>query len=352
MSKANPNIRSPNNRDIISGADLVPPRAPFNTPASLLSAATHALIFITFAVLWRQQTPRQLTEPDRMAPVTIALVRPNKVEYIAFDEPSPVEQIEEVAGTVEGGGPLPASFTDAGPALPDSLSLPVPRVASANIAYVPAPQTTPRGSVSIPSTTDYSDYLATEAARLRAKQPQGDPVELSLFGGPKALGRSFVFVIDRSKSMHGSGISSLKAAQNELSYAIEQLEPVHRFTIIAYNQAPTYLGGWQLISATSENRERVVPFLSGLAPVGQTEHEMALLAALRLEPDVVFLFTDGGDPELRDPQIKYVSRAAAEQGSTIHCIQFGQGPLKDRSNFLARLARDCSGGFTYVDMSP
>jgi hypothetical protein len=77
---------------------------------------------------------------------------------------------------------------------------------------------------------------------------------------------------------------------------------------------------------------------------------MALRAALAMEPDAVFLLTDGGDPHLNEIQLANIRKLAARR-TTIHCIQFGFGALGDDDNFMMRLARENGGGYTYVNMS-
>jgi hypothetical protein len=70
-----------------------------------------------------------------------------------------------------------------------------------------------------------------------------------------------------------------------------------------------------------------------------------------MEPDVVFLLTDGGDPRLNEIQLKNLQKLASGV-ATIHCIQFGFGALLESDSFMARLARGNGGRYTYVDMSP
>ena len=72
---------------------------------------------------------------------------------------------------------------------------------------------------------------------------------------------------------------------------------------------------------------------------------------MSLRPDVVFLLTDGADPYLNAAQLQQTRRLAAGRTS-IHCIQFGFGPLQESDNFMMRLARQNDGGYQYVEMHP
>jgi Ca-activated chloride channel family protein len=76
---------------------------------------------------------------------------------------------------------------------------------------------------------------------------------------------------------------------------------------------------------------------------------MGLFAALRYKPDVIFLFTDAGDPFLKPGQLRAIREAAAGR-TAIHCLQFGAGPLSCEENFMERLAVENGGSYVYIDM--
>jgi hypothetical protein len=198
---------------------------------------------------------------------------------------------------------------------------------------------------------DPSAIFAEEAARKQALAARGPSASLGLFGSDQASGRSFVFLIDRSKSMGGAGLGAMAAAEDELVRAVEKLKPNHKFQIIAYHHKCVFLETKRiLIPATEENKKSIRGYLSGLAAFGATEHMTGLMTALRLEPDAIFLLTDGGDPYLSAVELARIATLA--KGKTaIHCIQFGSGPRAEQANFLERLAAYCDGGYGYVDMS-
>jgi hypothetical protein len=196
---------------------------------------------------------------------------------------------------------------------------------------------------------DDAAILAEEAALRAARAARGPTAQVSLFGSAEAEGRSFVFAIDRSKSMGGDGLNALAAARDELAQALKLLNPKHRFQIIAYHHKAVYFTEPRLTDATPGTLSKIPAFFDSLGAFGGTGHEMALRAALGMEPDVVFLLTDGGDPPLNEIQLKNIHKLA-EGLATIHCIQFGFGPLQDEDNFMVRLARQNGGSFTYVQM--
>jgi hypothetical protein len=69
-----------------------------------------------------------------------------------------------------------------------------------------------------------------------------------------------------------------------------------------------------------------------------------------LEPDVVFLLTDGGDPRLTNPEIDEIVRRAGQR-TRITCLQFGFGPSPDDSSAMRILAERTAGSYQYIDMA-
>jgi hypothetical protein len=285
--------------------------------------------------------------------VQIVLSRP---ESLPFDQ----YQTREESVTESPGEQNPASsiastsapdVTQSSQLVPPELALPVPE---SNLApgVVSSPSLTGsrRTGERIPIAGDVGSFIAEEQSRLRANRPQGDATTVSLFGGQGAQGRSFIFLIDRSKSMGSEGLGALQAAEEELLRALQSLQPTHKFQIIAYHHQCAYLNRRELLPATEENKKMVAGFLGNLAAFGATEHELALQSALYHEPDVIYLLTDGGDPYLTEGQIRKITKLAGSQ-TAIHCIQFGFGVLQSDNNFLSRLAAMNRGSFTYINMS-
>ena len=149
--------------------------------------------------------------------------------------------------------------------------------------------------------------------------------------------------------MGGGGLGAIEAAAKELAGCIDRLEESHKFQVIAYNQKPLYLTGRELLPATDGNKKQLIEFVKNLPAFGATEHEVGIFAALKLKPDVIFLFTDGGDPHLSTGQLRAIQDAA--KGTAIHSLHFGSGPRGDERSFLQTLAEKNSGSYVYIDMS-
>src|SRR5262249_277869 len=155
----------------------------------------------------------------------------------------------------------------------------------------------------------------------REQFPTGPMATISLFGSAPGIGRSFVFVIDRSSSMSNRGLGAIQSAAKELGARLTKMRPEQTVQVVAYNEKATYLTGRELIPATDENKRNLVAFISNLEPIGQTAHSRGVASALRLKPEVIFLLTDGGDPLLSLGDLLAIRDENAGR-TEIHCIQF------------------------------
>ncbi|MEN6458318.1 MAG: VWA domain-containing protein [Thermoguttaceae bacterium] len=181
---------------------------------------------------------------------------------------------------------------------------------------------------------------------------EGGKARTSLFG-LVGEGYKFVYVFDRSGSMGGEGRKSLRVVKAELLESLKNLDSVHQFQVVFYNERPTLFNPsgvpGRLGFATDESKQRVVSFLDSIKAIGGTDHEAALRVAIRLQPDVIFFLTDGDDPKLSAAQLAKIRDLAA--GILINTIEFGPGPKPAARSFLADLAQQNGGGYVYVDIS-
>jgi hypothetical protein len=193
--------------------------------------------------------------------------------------------------------------------------------------------------------------LAQEQALVSARKPRGEPVSLSVFGSERFSGRKFVFLLDQSDSMGSGGLGVLEASKSELDREIAKLLDFHEFQIVAYNDRTSMIARRRLLPATAKNKLLISAFLDGLVAVGGTEHRGGLMVALGLEPDVIVLISDGGDPALTERDLSLVTNLA--KGKTqIHCLQFGAGANPEVANdFMRKLAAQTAGSFRYIDVS-
>lgn len=230
---------------------------------------------------------------------------------------------------------------------PDELVIAPDSVASASLHRAGS------GRMKLPfSLVDEAAILADDASRHRPGRPSGPKATIHVFNSPPVEAHSLVFVIDRSASMGAGGLGAIGAAAKELSAQLTSLTADQKFQVVAYNQSSVYFTGRELIPATDENKQKLVKYIGELADFGQTEHERGLLAALRLQPDVIFLLTDGGDPHLRPGQVSFLAEQAGGQ-TCIHCLQFGTGTADaiPADHFLRRLAAETGGSYGFITVA-
>jgi hypothetical protein len=208
-----------------------------------------------------------------------------------------------------------------------------------------------KGRVGLPSREGDDAIIAADLAAQRGRAgPVGPPTQVSVFGSAPAAGHSFVFILDRSQSMGDAGLGVLRAAEGEFAQALTALQSNHKFQVIAYNKTPLAFHARGLAIANDANKAQAVAFVKDLVALGGTGHAAAIHAALRLNPDVIFLLTDGGDPRLTRPEIEEIARRAGR--TQITCLQFGFGPSPDETADAMRiLAERTRGSYIYIDMS-
>lgn len=166
-------------------------------------------------------------------------------------------------------------------------------------------------------------------------------------------GFKFVYVFDSSASMSAYEGRPLRAAKRELVSSLGSLKRTHQFQIIFYNESPTIFtptgarGG--LVFATELNKKSARDYVDGIQAQANTQHEPALMIAVRMQPDVIFFLTDGEDPVLSIAQRRRIQRAN-RTGAIIHVIQFGDTATASRDNWLKQLARDNGGEHTFFNI--
>jgi hypothetical protein len=207
-----------------------------------------------------------------------------------------------------------------------------------------------------PANRDSSEGAATagslDGLGFSIAPKEGGKARTSLFG-LVGEGYKFVYVFDRSGSMGGDGRRALRAAKAELTESLKNLDTVHQFQIIFYNERPTLFNPTgvpgRLAFANDQNKQRAARFIDSIVAAGGTDHEEALKAAIKLNPDVIFFLTDADDPKLTPAQLEKVRHFAA--GIAINVVEFGAGPKSAEESFLAVLARQNGGRYAYVDLS-
>jgi hypothetical protein len=175
-----------------------------------------------------------------------------------------------------------------------------------------------------------------------AGAPAGD-------GGPGGTGHSFfgleasgdrvVFVVDISGSMNGRRFFR---ARNELRQSIENLRENQQFFVIFFNDSALPMPTEKLLPATRENISRTVDWLKYVECGGGTNPLPGLLLALQLQPDAIYLLTDGKF----DPQVVWeVTQAEPLVPIPIYTISFAS---RTAEKLLKSIAKETGGSYRYV----
>lgn len=122
------------------------------------------------------------------------------------------------------------------------------------------------------------------------------------FFGARANGQRFVFVIDSSTSMIGPRWEALRV---ELNRALRSLSEDQEFCVISFDvDAHPMFGVFppkiQFLKAEKENIERLNRWVGSIQHGPNTRPASAIGIAIRMEPDAIFLLSDG---EIRDNTI-------------------------------------------------
>jgi hypothetical protein len=132
----------------------------------------------------------------------------------------------------------------------------------------------------------------------RADEPfQDGPEYVPIFGQDFPVGKSVVFVLDKSSSMdypahEGEEETRWERLQKEVTRAIKALGPDQKFSIVEFTCSHRVL--WRsLRKATKENKKLAISWLMKLEPSWSTGTGPAVVAGLWWKPDGVILVTDG-----------------------------------------------------------
>ncbi|QDV34277.1 vWA domain-containing protein [Tautonia plasticadhaerens] len=188
---------------------------------------------------------------------------------------------------------------------------------------------------------------STEAADL-LRDPGEDPYDPAIdwaslppwqrtsFYGVRAKGTFFVFAVDCSGSMADD--LRLYRAKQELRRCIGALRFPQRYLVVFYNDRPIPMGGGVPKSADQRGKVNTYAWLESVDAIGGTDPRGAMNLALGLQPDAVFLLSDGEFPPGTEEGIAATNRSTIP----IHCIDLAGGLGAEQ---LRTIAGDSGGQY-------
>ena len=298
--------------------------------AWLMSVVMHAVLLVVLTVSW-QLTPRNARfEPDRQVGIVLVHNQAGEPEYI---DPNANDQADDASAAMLATAQAMPSRNEN----PISLDKVIPGAAVVNSGGLAE------------SILDATKLTGDGSRRAGLTNATGTSTEVF---GITGVGTKFVYVFDRSGSMDHFHGRPLKAAKMELTESLHDLDSVHQFQIIFYNERPKIFelepGKAELVWGDEEGKSLARDFVSRITAIGGTEHLSAIKLALGMRPDVIFFLTDADEPQLTYNELERIQQW--NRGTVIHAIEFGAGPQFGRTNFLMKLAQQNGGKHAYVDV--
>ena len=219
---------------------------------------------------------------------------------ISLHTPPPLDQ---VALTASPAQPDPEPIESVTIETSEPQAEPVqPQQTEADVALDPTEALQPIALESLDSLDPLLRSLASSESSSSNAQTLSDSspaAERITFCGVEGGGNHFVYLVDCSKSM---GIA-FESARNELLRSIDALRPDQRFYVIFFDAEPDYMrvnprdaDNTQSVLATPKHKLALKQWAMGIKmDRGQAPYE-PLEFALELQPDVIFLLSDGEFP--------------------------------------------------------
>ena len=173
------------------------------------------------------------------------------------------------------------------------------------------------------------------------------------FGGVLGSGKSFVYVIDRSDSMGWKGGAPLRRAVADAVASVQSLDAklgATKFQVVVFNHdVDVFDNGSSLIDVNPANKAKCARFLKSIVATGGTSPEQALMAGVKMRPDVVFFLTDA-DEELTENTLARVQTLRRQcKVRQICVIEFGKSTEPAKKTYK-RLAGENGGSYIFKDV--
>jgi uncharacterized protein with von Willebrand factor type A (vWA) domain len=136
---------------------------------------------------------------------------------------------------------------------------------------------------------------------------------------------------------------SIEPLKRELKRSVNDLQPMQKFHIIFFSSGKPLEGPANAMTwATDRNKARYYDYIDTIKAEGQTDPQWAFQRALQMEPDLIYLLTDGIFQETIADKIIEWAKLHKIKINTIAYVWESGGSL------LRRIAEQTGGVYRYV----
>lgn len=263
---------------------------------------------------------------------------------LAIESKDDVQEVAQIDIAVEVPSPVPFVQIDLAYAMSSTssdISFPLSPVISSII----------RRQASSDVVAQAAQAADAEGSEGGAKTAQKSKSRASFFGA-QAEGSRFVFVIDSSGSMRGP---RWEALCKELIRAIQSLSPDQDFFVISFDSMAHPMFGnappkGKFLRAVKKNVELVQNWLRSIKHGRRTFPAAAVGIAMKLEPDAIFLLSDGEINDSTVEDLRVWNRKQDVEGNVVALIPIHTVLLHSQIGFatLEAIAKENGGTFTPV----
>ena len=164
------------------------------------------------------------------------------------------------------------------------------------------------------------------------------------FVGSSGNARRIVFLCDASGSM----LSVFPALQRQLRQSIDQLRPIQSFGVVIFSDVARVMTQ-SLVMGNPDNKRKAFDFVGQQSAAGGTKPSAGIQAAFALNPELIFVLTDGfdqGDPKEVLEQFRRMNRDKKVKVNTIR-IRAAEDP--ELVKLLKTIAEESGGTYREVD---